>query len=108
MIRKLSIAAVLVAACGSSGPSVNATSFKQLKRDIHEGDSWNASVIAIEKVLGPAKTKGEHRWTWAVTTGDDCFDLQVIKDGDWVGGFGGTHVDKLAPELYAKCAERAR
>ncbi len=108
MFCRLSIAAALVAACGSSGPSVDATSFKQLERDIHEGDSWNASVIAIEKVLGPAKTKGEHRWTWAVATGNDCFDLQVVKNGDSVGGFGGSHVSKLVPDLYAKCAERAR
>ncbi len=108
MTRVISLLLV-AAACGKGAPgrSVDAASFKELTKNIHEGDKWDDAVSSIEKVLGPAKSKNDHQWTWAVASGDDCFDLEVAKLDDKIAGWSGGHVNKMLGDLYAKCAERA-
>jgi hypothetical protein len=116
MIRTLSIALLVAAttgtaACGSNGkagPSVDEKAFKELTKGIHAGDAWAPTVASVEKLLGKAKVTTEQEWKWAVVDGDDCFDLDLDKNGDKVAGWGGGHVNKMLGNLFAKCAAKAK
>ncbi len=111
-MKKTMIALVMVAACGKGGgggASLDKASWKALTDGIHAGDAWATTTAAIDKAFGgPAKAKTDQEWTWAVDDGSDCWELELQKNGDKVGGWGGGHVNKMVEGPYAKCAAKAK
>ena len=115
MKQKLAIGLVCalmgLGACGKSsggGGGIDKETYDKMMDSVHGGDAWDKATAAVEKVMGPAKLKTDAQWTYAVDDGTDCYDVQLLKNGDKVAGVGGGKVNKAVEKLYTKCSTRAQ
>jgi len=108
----LAALAIACVACGSGGSGgsggIDKAAFDRLLEGTHHGDAWATASAGADKVLGPARIKDADRWVWAVVEGDECWELDLMKDGDKVSGVSGGVVGKMLAEPFARCVARSK